>query len=119
MQNLKIDTANDTIIYEADVNALNGILVGRTLAEARALGPIVTPKQYQCSYCGTGACGITVNVIQCYCGSIQCQPATTTTGMNVYFYLENEKVLLFLVQPRNPCAANPCKYLNFYILNRK
>lgn len=61
------------------MNALNGIPVGRTVDEARALGPIITPKQYQCSYCGIGVCGIVINAIQCYCGNNQCQPSTTTT----------------------------------------
>ncbi|CAF4064985.1 unnamed protein product [Adineta steineri] len=91
-QQRKFNMDNDTIIYEADINALNSIPVGKTLAEARALGPIVTPKQYQCSLCNTGACGIVVNVVQCICGNTQCQPATTPTT----------------VQPRNPCAPNPC-----------
>ena len=64
-------------MYEADPNALNNMTIGRTLAEARALGPLVTPKQYQCSFCTTGACGIVVNVLQCLCGTVQCAPATT------------------------------------------
>jgi hypothetical protein len=86
---LKIDTTNDSLIYEADENALNGIPVARTLAEARALGPIVTPKQYQCSFCNTGACGIVVYTIQCVCGAIQCQPTTTTTTTSMSIYVSS------------------------------
>ncbi len=113
MKNIKhIDSTNDTIIYEADVNALKDIPVGRTPDEARALGPIVTPKQYQCSYCAIGACGIVVNTIQCLCGTNQCQPNTpATTSMNAYCSSKKNFVLLsFSVQPRNPCTSNPCKY---------
>ncbi|UJR26457.1 hypothetical protein I4U23_007787 [Adineta vaga] len=91
-QQRKIDTTNDMIIYDADENALNNIAVARTLDEARALGPIVTPKQYRCSFCGTGVCGIIVNTIQCICGNTQCPPVTQPTT----------------IQPRNPCAQNPC-----------
>jgi hypothetical protein len=72
--------------YEADTNALNGIKVGRTLAEARVLGRIVTPKQYRCTFCATGVCGIVVNTIQCFCGNVQCAPATTTPGMIFVFH---------------------------------
>jgi hypothetical protein len=68
-------------IYEADPNALNNITVGRTLAEARALGPIVTPRQYPCTYCVTGACAIVVNVVQCNCGTTQCPPTATAPSM--------------------------------------
>ncbi len=64
---------------------MKDIPVGQTLDEARILGPIVTPKQYQCSYCGSGACAIVVNTVQCLCGTNQCQPSTApTTGMNLY-----------------------------------
>ncbi|CAF1628166.1 unnamed protein product, partial [Adineta ricciae] len=86
----QIDFDDGIEMYEADPNALNNMTIGRTLSEARALGPLVTPKQYQCSFCSTGACGIVVNTVQCFCGSIQCAPATTP------------------IQPRNPCAVNPC-----------
>jgi hypothetical protein len=82
-----IDNDNDTISYEADTNALNNIPVGRTLAEARALGPMVTPRQYQCSFCGIGLCGVQVTTIQCYCGNNQCQQATTQPSMNTYSFL--------------------------------
>jgi hypothetical protein len=58
---------------------LNDIPVAETLAEARALGPIVTPRQYRCTFCATGICGIVINTIQCFCGNSQCTPATTTT----------------------------------------
>jgi hypothetical protein len=92
-QQRKLDLTNNTIIYEADVNALKDIPVGQTLDEARILGPIVTPKQYQCSYCGSGACAIVVNTVQCLCGTNQCQPSTAPTT----------------VQPRNPCTSNPCR----------
>jgi len=63
-------------IYEADPNALNNITVGRTLAEARALGPIVTPRQYPCNFCVTGFCTTVANVVQCNCGTNPCAPAT-------------------------------------------
>ena len=76
MENLSTEESDDLITYEADPKALNQLPVGRTLAEARALGPIVIPKQYQCSLCGTGLCGVTVNVVQCYCGAVQCPAAT-------------------------------------------
>jgi hypothetical protein len=75
--------------YEAHPNALNNITIGRTLAEARAIGPIVTPKQYQCSFCGTGVCGIVVNVVQCVCGAVQCQPSTTPSTKYLIFFTEN------------------------------
>ncbi len=77
-------------IYEADPNALNNITVGRTLAEARALGPIVTPRQYPCNFCVTGSCTTVVNVVQCSCGTIQCAPATIAPS-KIYllrFYLK-------------------------------
>lgn len=64
-------------IYEADPNALKNISVARTLVEARQLGPIITPKQYQCTYCLTGVCAIVINTVQCLCGTAQCTPATT------------------------------------------
>ena len=84
------------IIYDADEDALNNIVVGRTLEEARALGPIVTPKQYQCSFCGTGVCGIIINTIQCICGNNQCPPATTqpTTSTMTYFIFLYERFFL-------------------------
>lgn len=99
-QQRKLDLTNDMIIYEADINALNGTRVARTLQEARALGPIVTPKQYRCSFCGTGTCGVVVNTIQCFCGTIVCQPATTTTttGMNLNLFflrLHRKKYISF------------------------
>ncbi|CAF2052537.1 unnamed protein product [Rotaria magnacalcarata] len=81
----------DTDLFDADIDALLNISMAETIAEARALGPMVTPKQYRCSYCNTGACAVVANTIKCYCGNSQCQPATTTT-----------------VQPRNPCSFNPC-----------
>lgn len=74
----ELDTTNDTIIYDADINALDDISFGQTLAEAKQFGPIVTPKQYQCSYCVVGACSIVITGIQCNCGSNQCQPSTTS-----------------------------------------
>ncbi|CAF2480711.1 unnamed protein product [Rotaria sp. Silwood2] len=92
-QQRKLDIDNDMITYDADINALNDIPVGQTLVEARALGPILTPRQYRCSFCSTGLCGIVVNTIQCFCGNTQCPPVTTATTT---------------VQPRNPCADNPC-----------
>ena len=74
-------------IYEADPKALSNVRVGRTLAEAKKLGQIVTPKQYRCTFCITGICGIVVNTIQCFCGAVQCPPATTTTGtMHLDFF---------------------------------
>ncbi|CAF0950672.1 unnamed protein product [Rotaria sordida] len=90
----QLDTTSDMVTYDADINALNDIPVGQTLAEARALGPIVTPRQYRCSFCRTGLCGIVVNTIQCFCGNVQCPPATTTTTTTP--------------QPRNPCSDSPC-----------
>lgn len=66
------------MIYDADPSALNSMLIGRTLADSKNLGPVVTPRQYQCSYCGVGSCAVVVNVVQCYCGQVQCVPATTT-----------------------------------------
>ncbi|CAF1035730.1 unnamed protein product [Adineta ricciae] len=90
---VETETTNGMVIYDADEDALNNIAVGRTLDEARALGPIVTPKQYRCSFCGTGVCGIIVNTIQCICGNNPCPPAPTQPTT---------------IQPRNPCAVNPC-----------
>ncbi|CAF4568625.1 unnamed protein product [Rotaria magnacalcarata] len=95
-QRVLIDATNDTDLFDtdlfdADIDALLNISMAETIAEARALGPMVTPKQYRCSYCNTGACAVVANTIKCYCGNSQCQPATTTT-----------------VQPRNPCSFNPC-----------
>ncbi|CAF1175475.1 unnamed protein product [Rotaria magnacalcarata] len=75
--------------YEADPHALDDIPVGRTLAEARALGPLVTPKQYACTLCNVGACGGTATTVQCYCGNNQCPP----TAPN---------------QQQNLCSQNPC-----------
>ena len=86
-------------MYEADANALKDIPVGRTLEEARALGPIVTPKQYQCSYCGTGACGVVVNTIQCLCGTNQCQPNTPATTSMTRYYLH--ETIFFIVLYRS------------------
>ncbi|CAF3682265.1 unnamed protein product [Adineta steineri] len=77
-------------IYEADRNALNNITIGRTLSEARALGKIVTPRQYQCTLCATGACAVVVTTVQCVCGTAQCLPTSAA------------------IQTRNPCAINPC-----------
>lgn len=72
-------SANSTLkIYDADVNALKNSSVGRTLVEARKLGRIVTPKQYRCTFCVTGVCGIIVDSIQCFCGPTQCPPVPTT-----------------------------------------
>lgn len=82
---------SDLDMFEAAPDALKNVAFGRTLVEARALGPIVTPKQYRCSMCSTGMCGMAANTIQCYCGPAQCQPAAT-----------------FPPQPRNPCLLNPC-----------
>jgi hypothetical protein len=65
---------------------LKNIPVGRTLAEARKLGPIVTPKQYRCTFCATGVCGIVVDTVQCFCGTILCQPATTTPGIEDFHF---------------------------------
>lgn len=100
------------IIYDADIDALNNITFGRTLTEAQALGPIVTPKRYRCSHCGSGVCGVITNTIQCMCGNTQCPPSPPPTGMNVYFFLRNifSIIFVFVVQPRNPCNPNPCKY---------
>lgn len=72
------------------------MLIGRTLAESRKLGPIITPKQYQCSYCATGVCAIVVNVIQCYCGNTQCAPAPTTR-MLFTFMNTIEKKMIFSI----------------------
>jgi hypothetical protein len=77
-------------IYEAHPNALKNITIGRTLAEARALGPLKTPRQYQCSFCGSGVCGIVVNVVQCFCGPVQCPPATTASRK---FFLFKKKII--------------------------
>lgn len=72
---------NETLeIYDADSNALQAIPVARTLAEAEKLGPIVAPKQFRCTFCVTGICGVVIDTIQCFCGTIQCPPATTTPG---------------------------------------
>ncbi|CAF0902610.1 unnamed protein product [Rotaria sordida] len=85
-----LDTVDNTIeTYEADPHALDNITISQTLAEARALGPIVTPKRYQCTYCTVGVCNPTVNTVQCLCGTIQCPQATT-------------------IRPRSPCDQNPC-----------
>lgn len=66
-------------IYDADSNALKNIPVGRTLVEARKLGRIVTPRQYKCTFCVTGVCGIIVDTVQCFCGPVQCPPVQTTS----------------------------------------
>lgn len=71
-------------MYDADIHTLEQIPTGQSLAEARALGPIVTPKQLRCSFCSTGACTIVVNTVQCYCGNNQCQPDTTTTTTGTF-----------------------------------
>lgn len=78
--------------YEADLQALNNITIAGTLVQAKKQGPIVTPKQFPCSYCVVGACTVVVNVVQCNCGTNQCPPVAATTTP----------------QPRNPCAINPC-----------
>ncbi|CAF1550461.1 unnamed protein product [Rotaria sp. Silwood1] len=83
--------ADSTIeTYEADRNALDDIPIGQTLAEARALGPIKTPKRYQCTFCIVGTCGVVGNTIQCFCGTNQCSSATAPP------------------QSRGPCDQNPC-----------
>jgi hypothetical protein len=64
------------MIYEADPMALNHLIVGRTLSEARALGPLVTPKQYRCSLCTTGVCNVVANTVQCL-------PTTNTCMLQV------------------------------------
>lgn len=74
------ELSNDTLIFDADVDALNDTPIAQSFAEARVLGPIVTPRQYRCSFCNTGMCGVVVNTIQCFCGNTQCPPSTT--GMN-------------------------------------
>ena len=73
----QLDESNETVTYEADLHALEEIPIGETLAEARSLGPMITPKQFYCSFCNTGTCGIVINAIQCVCGNNQCPPATT------------------------------------------
>lgn len=79
---------NETLeIYDADSNALKTIPVGRTLAEAKQLGRVVTPKQYRCTFCVTGICGVVIDTIQCFCGAIQCPPVTTTPGRERLHYL--------------------------------
>lgn len=80
-----IEVSSKLLTYVADVNALNNIRFGRSLAEARALGPIVTPRQYRCSHCNTGMCGVVVNTIQCFCGNTQCPPSTPApTSINIH-----------------------------------
>ncbi|CAF3717646.1 unnamed protein product [Rotaria socialis] len=88
---IAVDATNDTDLFDADIDALLNITMAASIAEARALGPMIMPRQYRCSFCNTGACAVVANTIKCYCGNSQCQPATTTT-----------------VQPRNPCSFNPC-----------
>ena len=65
------------LTYDADPKALTQMPIALNLAEARALGPLVTPKQFPCTLCGTGVCGVIVNVVQCICGAVQCPPVTT------------------------------------------
>lgn len=94
----KTYSGNDTRkIYEADPNALKNIPVARTLVEARKLGPIVTPKQYQCTFCVTGVCGIVIDSVQCFCGATQCPPTATTTSRKetFVFYKKTKKKFYF------------------------
>ena len=76
---VRLDEVDEENMYDADIDALEQISTGESLAEARALGPLVTPKQLRCTFCSTGACTIVVNTVQCYCGSNQCPADTTTT----------------------------------------
>ena len=100
VENIKINRTNDTIIYEADANALNDVLVGRTLAEARALGPIVTSKRFRCTFCSTGYCGVVINTIQCFCGAVICPPSTTritTRATSINVSLKTKKYIVTFI----------------------
>lgn len=69
-------------MFEADEQALDNITIGKSLAEAQELGVVVTPKQYQCSYCSAGSCNVVANNVQCSCGTYQCPP----TGPSMQYY---------------------------------
>ena len=75
-----VATPDDIVTYEADVDALINMTIGETVAQGRSLGPMVTPKQFSCSFCRSGSCGVVQNTFQCTCGNTVCPSAQAAPG---------------------------------------
>ncbi|CAF1195303.1 unnamed protein product [Didymodactylos carnosus] len=107
---------SDLLTIEADEDALSNFTLSRSLSDARASGPIVTPKQFGCpTYCSNGATTNMCSPNPCLNGGVcinvnpgfRCQCPTSFTGNRCEAPAGYTGVTC-QVRP-DPCASQPCR----------